>query len=302
MDKKLKIIVIGHITLDEFEGNLIPGGSAYYCSQTYLALGAEVKLISIVGDDFQFNEVFTGMDVFVKRMGKTTQFKNIYEKDSPRKQISLAQAESIRPDEIPEDFKECDVLHLVPVLGEVDISQWVSCIKSMLVAVGLQGWLRRINPSKVVLSKKCDISNEEYKSINLLCMSEDDIKGQPELLEKVVKLVPVVALTHGAKGYDLYRNGVKNSYGVFRTFEVDPTGAGDVFASGLVHSLAAGKPDTESGYIGAGLASVIVEEVGGKALKRIGEGVSRAKFISTDNSKTADFIAQPDIHYSEVIK
>jgi sugar/nucleoside kinase (ribokinase family) len=153
-----------------------------------------------------------------------------------------------------------------------------------------------------VLSKKCGVSDEEYKKIDLLCMSEDDIKGQPELLEKVVKLVPVVALTHGATGYDLYRNGIKNSYGVFRTFEVDPTGAGDVFASGLVHSLATGKSDTESGYIGAGLASVIVEEVGGKALYRITEGISRAKFIDTDNSKIDDFIVQPDIHYSEIIK
>ena len=302
MIKKLKVIVVGHITLDEFNGKLIPGGSAYYCSQTYLALGAEVKLISIVGDDFQCNEVFDGIDAFVKRSGKTTQFKNIYKKDSPREQISLAQAGPICEDMLPEDFKDCDVLHLVPVLGEVDINQWVSRIKSNMVAIGLQGWLRRINSSKVVLSKKCDISDEDYGKVDLLCMSEDDIKGQPELLGRVVKLVPVVALTHGALGYDIYRNGVKNSYGVFKTFEVDPTGAGDVFASGLVYSLAAGKSDKESGFIGAGLASVIVEEVGGKALTRLTEGVSRAKYIDTDNSNVDGSKARKDIHYSEVLK
>lgn len=279
MIDKLKIIVVGHITLDEFNGKLIPGGSAYYCSQTYAALGAEVKLISIVGEDFHSDEVFDGIDTFVKRQGKTTQFKNIYKKDAPREQISLAQAASIQPDDMPEDFKDCDVLHLVPVLGEVEILPWVHHIKAKFVAVGLQGWLRKINSSNVVLSKICGLTDEEYKKIHILCMSEDDIKDQPELLHKVISKVPVVALTHGSKGYDIYRSSVPKSYGVYSTKEVDPTGAGDVFASGLVFGMASGKSDLEAGHLGAGLASVIIEEVGGFAFPRISEGITRSKHV-----------------------
>jgi sugar/nucleoside kinase (ribokinase family) len=299
MIKRLKIIVIGHITLDEYNAKLIPGGSAYYCSQTYLALGAQVKLISIVGNDFHFDEVFQGMDTLVKRTGKTTQFKNIYKKNSIREQISLAQAEPISYDGIPEDFKECDVLHLVPVLGEVDINMWVTLIKSKLVAIGLQGWLRRINSSKIVLSKKCTFSEEEYKKIDLLCMSEDDIKDQSDLLENIIKFVPIVALTHGVKGCDIYRDGIKKSYGVFKTIEVDPTGAGDVFASGLVHSIASGKSEMEAGHIGAGLASVIIEDVGGNAFNRILEGVSRAKYIDSKDLEDENLATQPGINYYE---
>jgi 1D-myo-inositol 3-kinase len=302
MINRLKIIVIGHITLDEYNNKLIPGGSAYYCSQTYLALGAQVKLISIIGDDFNFNEVFNGMGTFIKRKGKTTQFKNIYRKNCAREQISLAQAEPISYEGIPEDFKECDILHLVPVLGEVDIKKWVTLIKSKFVAIGLQGWLRSINSSKMVLSKKCTLSDEEYKKIDLVCMSEDDIIDQPDLLEKVIKLVHIVALTRGIKGCYFYRDGVKFSYGTFSTNEVDPTGAGDVFASGLVLSLALGKSDVEACHIGAGLASVIIEDIGGNAFYRIVEGVSRAKFIDPGNPEYKDMVPLSDLAYYGVVK
>ena len=279
MIKKIKIVVVGHITLDEYDGKLVPGGSAYYCSRTYLALGAQVKLISTIGEDFQFNEIFNDLDTFVKRIGQTTRFKNIYKKNSIRQQISIAQAEPIRPDAIPEDFKQCDILHLAPVLGEIDIKLWVTLVKSKVVAVGLQGWLRRIDDSKIVLPKKCDISDDEFNKLSLVCLSEGDIQGQSELLERITKLVPTVALTYGENGYDIYKDGIKSSYGVYKTVEVDPTGAGDVFAAGFFYGITSGKSEVASGYLGAGLASVIIEEVGGNALNRIEEGILRAKYI-----------------------
>lgn len=282
MNKRIKIVVVGHITLDEYNGKLVPGGSAYYCSQTYLALGAEVKLVSTIGEDFQFNEVFNDLDTFVKRIGQTTQFKNIYKKDSVREQISIAQAEQIRPSELPEDFKECDILHLAPVLGEIDIKWWVTLVKPKLVAIGLQGWLRKIDESKIVHPKICDITDDEFKRLKIVCLSEEDIQGQSDLLDRLIKFVPIVALTHGVHGYDIYKNGTKNSYGVFKTVEIDPTGAGDVFASGLFYGIASGKTEMEAGYLGAGLASVIVEDLGGNAFNRIAEGISRAKFIDPD--------------------
>lgn len=288
MIKKIKIVVVGHITLDEYNGKLVPGGSAYYCSQTYLALGAQVKLVSIIGEDFMFNEIFNDLDTFIKRIGQTTRFENIYKKDSVRQQFSIAQAEPIRPEAIPDDFKECDILHLAPVLGEIDIKWWVSLVKSKLVAIGLQGWLRRIDNSKLVLPKMSDLSDEEFKALHLICLSEEDIQGQSELLDRIIKFVPTVAFTHGENGYDIYKDGIKNTYGVFKTVEVDPTGAGDVFASGFFHGIASGKSEMEAGYLGAGLASVIIEDVGGKAFNRISEGISRANCIEYEVVKLVD--------------
>lgn len=286
MVEKVKIVIVGHITLDEYNGELVPGGSAYYCSQSYLALGAQVKLISTIGVDFRFNEIFNDLDAFVKRIGQTTRFINIYRKDSIRQQISIAQAEPIRPESIPEDFRECDILHLAPVLGEVDLNFWVSMVKSKLVAVGLQGWLRRIDESKNVFPKLLDFTDDELGKFNLVCLSEEDIRGQKGLLEKLIKYIPLVALTRGANGYDIYIHGTKKSYGVYKTIERDPTGAGDVFASGFFFSIAYGKSVAEAGFLGAGLASVIIEDYGGNAFNRIPEGIWRAKYIEHVVSKS----------------
>jgi hypothetical protein len=64
--QKLKILVAGHITHDDYNGELLPGGSAYYCSRAYLELGADVLLATSVGKDFRFPDVFNGVKVFCR--------------------------------------------------------------------------------------------------------------------------------------------------------------------------------------------------------------------------------------------
>jgi sugar/nucleoside kinase (ribokinase family) len=57
--------------------------------------------------------------------------------------------------------------------------------------------------------------------------------------------------------------------------EVDPTGAGDVFATAFLVSLARGDDLAAAGAFGAAAASIVVEGVGPAALSRLGETAAR---------------------------
>jgi sugar/nucleoside kinase (ribokinase family) len=94
--------------------------------------------------------------------------------------------------------------------------------------------------------------------------------------------VPVVAFTRGARGCEVTAEGRTTHVGVYPTRELDPTGAGDVFAAGLLLGLARGDDPVEAARLGAAAASIVVEARGGDALGRTGEAWERIRAIPVE--------------------
>jgi sugar/nucleoside kinase (ribokinase family) len=109
----------------------------------------------------------------------------------------------------------------------------------------------------------------------VVILGEDDVRGQGDLVARLARAVPLVAFTLGAQGCALLERGRTRRVGAFPTREVDPTGAGDVFAAGLLFALAGGAEPVEAARLGAAAASFVVEGVGGAELGRVGGAFSR---------------------------
>jgi hypothetical protein len=62
-------------------------------------------------------------------------------------------------------------------------------------------------------------------------VGEDDLRGQGDLVARLAAVVPIVVFT-AARRLRGDRGRPARPRGVFPTREVDPTGAGDVFAAG----------------------------------------------------------------------
>ena len=62
-------------------------------------------------------------------------------------------------------------------------------------------------------------------------VSAEDLRGHESQLTEWVQRVPIAVVTAGAAGALLYVNGERYEVRPRRTREVDPTGAGDVFAA-----------------------------------------------------------------------
>jgi len=277
----IKVLVIGNITHDVLPNSVIIGGSAFYCSQVYKALGAEVSLISNIGSDFKFRKELCSMNLFLNETGRTTSFENIYDADGSRIQKSFVQCAPIRYKDIRVDLNDYDIIHLCPVLGEIDLPEWVGNARSKYFCVGMQGWLKKVTGNGNVIPKKFSLNAAKLKGIDVAFLSDEDQVGNPDVLHELKNVIPIVVETNGEQGCTIY-NKTDNSLKLYsyRTNCIDPTGAGDTFSAAFMYYYSLGKPIIECGRIASAVASIIIEDFGAKSITRILEYKSRYKSIN----------------------
>ena len=274
------IVVCGHVTLDVVEGGRVPGGTAWYTARALAALGASPRLLTSAGPDLP-RDALAGIDAEVVPSAATTVFANAYDAAGVRTQRVLSAAAPLDPRRLPAAWRGADVLLLAPVLGELDVAAFAAAARARVVGLGVQGLVRDVRPDGAVAPRRWDPDAASLGGLHAAVLGEDDVRGQGDLVARLAAAVPVVAFTHGARGCDLFVRGRATRVGVYPTREVDPTGAGDVFAAGLVLGLARGEDPVEAARLGAAAASIVIEARGGDALGRVGEAWERVPGVRT---------------------
>jgi 1D-myo-inositol 3-kinase len=269
-------VAIGHVTHDLYGDAYVAGGCAYYGARTARALGARTGLVSVVGRDFRCDAAIADLELVLERAGDTTLFINTYGDDGVRLQHIRAEAPAVTPALLPAAWATADVVFLAPVMGELNLAAWRKAVSPRVLGIGVQGWIKEGNADGVVVPRRWNVEQELLRSVDAACLSEDDHAQQPDLLERLLAAVPIVAFTHGKQGCDVYVQGQATRVGVYPTSEHDPTGAGDVFSSAFFLSLGRGHSPLEAARIGAAAASIIVEGRGGETFPRLGEAMARA--------------------------
>ena len=264
-------VAVGHVTHDLYGEAHVAGGCAYYGARTAHALGARTGLVSVVGRDFRCAAAIADLELVLERAGDTTLFINTYGDDGVRLQHIRAEAPAVTPALLP--------AALAPVMGELDLAAWRKAVSPRVLGIGVQGWIKEGNAAGVVVPRPWNVEQELLRTVDAACISEDDHAQQPDLLERLLGAVPVVAFTHGKQGCDVYVQGRATRVGVYSTTEHDPTGAGDVFSSAFFLSLGRGHSPIEAARIGAAAASIIVEGRGGETFPRMGEATERAAAV-----------------------
>lgn len=275
------VLIAGHVTHDLYGHVVAAGGGAFYGARTYLGLGARVRLATAVGEDFGADAALAGLDVMAARAGMTTVFTNTYLPGGGgfrRAQRVGAVAPPVVPERLPAELRETALLHLAPVLSEIDLARWLGSVRARIVGIGVQGWVRRAGEDGIIRPLPWDA--ESLSGVDVACVGEDDLVGQDDLLDRLVATVPIVAFTHGDRGSEIIQRGRTTRLAAYPTCEVDPTGAGDTFAAGFLLGLTRGLDPIDSARLGAAAASIVVEARGGDALDRISEAPARALELS----------------------
>lgn len=272
------VLVVGHVTHDRYGDDIVAGGCAYYGARTHHALGAEVRLVTTVGEDFAADRELAALDARVHRAGATTTFTNHYGPDGRRVQHAGATAPAITLAQLPATWRACDVLHLAPVMGELDLVGWLGAVDARLVVIGVQGWVKGAVGADVV-QRPWAVDAEVLAGVDVACVGDEDLRAQGDLLERLIATVPIVAFTHGRAGCELIVRGHATTIGVHPAREVDPTGAGDTFAAALASGLACGAAPIAAAQLAAAAASIVVEARGGEALGRVAEAWRRAEAV-----------------------
>jgi 1D-myo-inositol 3-kinase len=259
----IKFLAIGHFTHDVTEDGLILGGAASYSSIAAQRLGMQARVVSAVGKDFLHFDKLNGISISLaddQNTIQTTTFQNIYT-DGVRKQTLKGVSAPIKPEHIPAEWLNAEIVYLCPVADEVDPSI-ARIFPDSLIGASPQGWMRQWDDQGHVYQRKWKNAENVLPYLDALIMSEEDISSFPEVVNEYRELVKIMVLTRGERGCTLYYNGKIKDFPAFKTTLVDPTGAGDVFAVAFLRELFRTRDPYKASIFANCTASYVVEKHG----------------------------------------
>jgi sugar/nucleoside kinase (ribokinase family) len=238
-----------------------PGGAALYAAVTAHRMGLAPAILTSHAADFPLEAIPPQIEVVSVPARETTVFEHDVEHGRRRLRV-LGAAGPLRPDDVPEDWRDAAIVLLAPVLSEVD-PRLAAVFGAASVGVEAQGWLRAVDTDGAVAGYAWRPPAFLLPLVQALFVSAQDVRGQePQMLEWMQR-VPIGVVTGGAAGALLYVNAER--YEVRprpARAEIDATGAGDVFAASfLVHYHRRGDP-WEAAEAAACAASLAVEGEG----------------------------------------
>ncbi|MCK9458121.1 MAG: PfkB family carbohydrate kinase [Proteobacteria bacterium] len=283
----LACLAVGAVTRDRYGAAVEIGGAAYYAARVFSELGAASCVATRTHPSLLARGELTGIDCRCRAGDDAALFINTYGENGARSQWVESAAPEIEPGDLPDAWSAPDALFLCPVLGEVPLTPWLNATRARFVALGVQGFLKTAGPGapgsrRPVVRATFDPAHELLSRVDAAFLSEEDLAlASPDLLDRLRASVGFVALTRGAKGARIYRDGGVAEIGIYPTTAVDPTGAGDAFAAACLFALAAGEDPLDAARLGAAAASIVIEGIAGSQLHRVGEALYRARKIPT---------------------
>ena len=271
-------VIVGHVTLDIVPGGLVPGGTVTYAGRMARNLGASVGVVTSAAPDFDFAAALPGIQVANRPAGRTSTFENRYVGET-RQQYVRAVAAPLDGAAVPDAWRHAGTVLLAPLTNEVREGT-EDVFAGALRAATPQGWLRRWGADGLVRLAGWEALVPRLARLDAVVLSEEDVQRDAATIDLLRRNVPLLVVTHGARGSTLFRHGVGTTFPAFPANELDPTGAGDAFAGAFLVELArTGDPERASVFANCA-ASFVVEAPGADGVPtpeqiaaRLGAGV-----------------------------
>jgi sugar/nucleoside kinase (ribokinase family) len=254
------LVVVGHVTVDRIGDTIQPGGAALYAAVAAHRLGFSVGILTSHADDFPLELIPPQIEVVSVPADATTRFEHDVRR-TPRAMRVPSLARPLTAADVPDDWRDAALVLLAPVVNEVDPHVATAFTGSTLAAAA-QGWTRALGPDGVVETAVWTPPEFLLGRLQAIFLSTEDVTGQEDAALDWFERVPIGVLTAGRLGALLFVNGERYEVSPRPAREVDPTGAGDVFAAAfLIHYQRTGDA-WEAAAAAACAASLSVEASG----------------------------------------
>ena len=221
-------LIIGHITQDLTPQGPALGGTASYAALTAKAIGQRVGIVTSCRADLNL-DLFKGISIVRKNSEQNSTFVNTYLPEG-RVQHVKGVADVITLDDIPAAWLETPIVHLGPIANEIS-PEVAAAFPDAMLGVTPQGWLRTWNNDGLVSFCKWPNAEEVLRHADAAVMSIEDVRGDEEVVAEFASLLSVLVVTEGASGARIYWNGDQRTIRPPLEKEIDPVGAGDIFAT-----------------------------------------------------------------------
>ena len=252
-------LVIGHITVDLTANGPVMGGSAAYAALTARALGLRVGVVTVRGNEIPLKEL-DGISVVAGQAEHSTTFENIYT-PAGRVQYVRHMAPKIDFASVPQNWRRARIIHLAPVAQEVD-AQLPADFHPELLGLTPQGWMRALDEDGRVRACAWAQAESALARAGAVVFSIEDVGRDESVIEPMAYAARIMAVTEGSGGVRLFWNGDSRRFLPPAVAEVDPTGAGDIFAAAFFTRLLNTRDPWEAARFANRIAAISVTRPG----------------------------------------
>jgi hypothetical protein len=237
-NRGIDYLLLGHVTVDRLDDKRVAmGGTATYGAVTARNMGARAAIHTSASYEPGLIDSLAGVLVARIPSEYTTCFVNDYSAGKRRQSLESI-AEKLTYEQILPEWRNAPVVHLGPLCQELDTSI-VERFPRSLIGVTPQGWMRGWDAAGEVHPVEWADAARVLRKANAVIISENDV-GDRALIRDWASKARMLVVTRGELGCDVYRQGGGDPFhsAAFKSVqEVDPTGAGDVFAAAFLWHL-----------------------------------------------------------------
>jgi 1D-myo-inositol 3-kinase len=242
-------LTVGHVTRDvHTDGSFSLGGTVTFAALTAYRLGLVAAIVTCADEQLidELPDHLPGIGLALRLSSATTTFANQYD-EGFRTQYLHARAAQVQDEDVPESWRAAPVILLGPLVQEL-APECVTLFprrQGVIVAATPQGWLRRWDDDGRVWPTPWSAAEQVLPALDVLILSHDDLlpfadgnrKEADAMLARWSMHVPLLVATDGRYGATLFQRGLTEHFPAYFITEVDPTGAGDVFAAAFLFYL-----------------------------------------------------------------
>ncbi len=266
-------LLLGHVTVDRLDDKrVVLGGTPTYAALTVRNMGARVGVHTSTSYEPGLIDTLRGVLVARIPAEYTSCFVNEYVAGKRRQTIESV-AEKLTYEQILPEWRNPAVVHFGPLCQEID-PRVVSRFPRSLVGVTPQGWMRGWGEDGVVHAVEWAEADRVLATAHAVIISEDDVPDASVIKDWAAR-ARMLVVTLGEGGCDVYRQAETEPFhsAAFKSAtELDPTGAGDVFAAAFLWHLYKSGGDWRTAADWANcVASFVVEQKGVKGVPKLAE-------------------------------
>jgi sugar/nucleoside kinase (ribokinase family) len=227
-------LVVGHVSRDVKGDGYVAGGTVVYSALAAQAMGCRTAVLTSTSPDYDLTDLFPGISIRNIPAQQSTTYKNTYHQGRRQQQI-LGVAAKITAENVPYEWRRASIVHLGPIANEIE-SDLIDLFTNSLVGLTPQGWYREWDERGRISSHEWSGATKVMPLAAAVIISMEDLPDKATF-DRVLQLSPLVVLTQQAGGCTIFFRGESRQIPAPVVTEVNPTGAGDIFATAFLVRL-----------------------------------------------------------------
>lgn len=284
----MSIVIVGTVAFDAIETpfgktDRVAGGSALYACWAASTFPNNIKLVSVIGDDYDFEEIralqargIITEGLQIKPGCKSFFWSGRYHMDMNTRDTLVTELNVLADFEpiLPESYKDAEFVMLGNLTPQVQLR--------VLEQFPVRPKFIMMDTMNYWMETQWDMLLTVLKKVDLLAINDAEarqLSGEYSLIKAARKIIDMgpkyLIVKKGEHGALLFHDNYVFFAPALPLEEVfDPTGAGDTFAGGFIGYLASTRDISFNNMkrgviIGSALASFCVEKFGHQRLKEI---------------------------------